>query len=311
MREPTVDVDWSSGHYRRIITDQRRWLFNWDWLDWVFREHLEIGRARAALDAGCGAGFLAFEMARLNPELRVRGVDTSDALLASAREECESRGLVGRVAFERGDCYSLGCGDGAFDIAGCSTVLLHLTEPGKAVAEMARATAPGGIVFAIEPDNFASFPAGWDSACESDEVDYGWAARKFEYAATLYRGKIAAGQGDSAVARRMPAFFTDAGLDVFFFRKSDRMLALIPPYDTEEKLALADNLRITLSEEQCRKFLPQLKSEYVAGGGTEAGFDAFWDERIARQNKALEALAAGTLTWVGNHTVCICAGRKS
>ncbi len=125
------------------------------------------------------------------------------------------------------------------------------------------------------------------------------------------RGKIAAGEGDSAVARRMPLLFRDAGLEVFFFRKSDRFLYLLPPYDTEEKLALAENLRVTLSEENCRRFFPTLRSEFKAGGGTDAEFDSFWNERIERQNKALIALEEEKLTWAYNHTVAICAGRAS
>ena len=306
-------VDWNSEHYRRIITDQRRWLYNRDWFEWAMREHIGIGAGGGgrALDAGCGAGYLSFELARLDPQLEITGADTSDALLDSARAECESLGLSGRVRFENCSCYEIPHPDGHFDFAGAHTLLLHLTEPVRALSEMARAVKPGGVVFACEPDNFASFPSGYDCASEPEGVDYEWARRRFDYAYKLYKGKIAVGEGDSAIARIMPLYFRDAGLDVFFFRKSDRYLCLIPPYDTEEKKALADNLRIQLSEENCRRFFPALREEYKAGGGTDAEFDGFWAERIERQNRALAALGQERLTWIYNHTVAICAGRVS
>ena len=246
----------------------------------------------------------------MNQSLSVLGVDTNAELLSLARSECEKQALGGRMRFINEDCYSLSFSDGLFDMAGCCTVLLHLAEPARALAEMARVTTPAGVVFAIEPDNFASFPAGWDSAGEPDGTDYAWAVRRIEYARTLYEGKLRLGQGDSATGRRLPHVFAQAGLDVFLFRKSDRMIFLAPPYDTDEKRTLAENLSVTLSEEQCRKFLPQLRLEYAAGGGTDVSFDSFWKERLARQNAALARLAEEKLTWVANQTICVCAGRK-
>lgn len=304
-------VDWNSEHYRRIITGQRRWLYHRDWFENAMREltGLGAGKKLRGLDVGCGAGYLAFELAKLDSKLQIAGADTNDELLESAIKESAELGLSDRIIFEKCSCYDMPYEDAEVDFAGAHTLLLHLTDPVRALKEMARVVKSGGTVFACEPDNFASFPSGFDCASEPDGTDYEWAARKFEYAIKLYRGKIAAGEGDSAVARRMPLLFRDAGLDVFFFRKSDRFLYLLPPYDTEEKVALADNLKVTLSEENCRRFFPTLREEFKAGGGTDTEFDGFWNERIERQNKALDALEDEKLTWVYNHTVAVCAGR--
>lgn len=304
-------VNWMSEHYRRIITDQRRWLYNDDWFEWIMREHLGIGKTddQTLLDVGCGTGYLAFKLAALLPRLSVKGLDNSADLLKEARGISASD-FDGRVEFVDGNCYEMPYSDATFDFVCAHTLILHVTEPLIVLKEMARVVKPKGAVFVCEPDNYASFPSGYDSASEGDETDFEWTARRFDYATKLYTGKIKVGEGDSSIARRLPKLFIDTGLSDIFTRKSDRILHLEPPYDTEEKRALADNLRITLSEKNCRKFFPTLRQEYITGGGTETGFDEFWNARIARQNRALDALERGELVWTSNHSLIICAGWK-
>ena len=93
-----------------------------------------------ALDAGTGAGTLALALAPLVSE--VVGVDIVPELLERARD-----GAPDNVTFVEGDVTKLSFESGTFDLACSRRTLHHIARPERAVAELARVTAPGGRVF--------------------------------------------------------------------------------------------------------------------------------------------------------------------
>ena len=80
-------------------------------------------RGARVLDAGCGTGALAVELARRGAD--VVAVDLSPTLLRLARERLP-RELLGRVSFVAGDM--LAAGDGRFDHAVAMDSLIHYPE---------------------------------------------------------------------------------------------------------------------------------------------------------------------------------------
>jgi len=69
-------------------------------------EQLVLGRARAALDVGCGVGGDVAEMARLMPDgTHVSGLDTSETMIAEARRRAASLG----TRFPCGSAMPLTC----------------------------------------------------------------------------------------------------------------------------------------------------------------------------------------------------------
>ena len=77
------------------------------------------------------------------------GVEQDEALLDAARgQDWGGR----RVRFEQGDTTSLPFKDGSFDFVFSRYLLMHVTEPLKAIQEMLRVAKPGGVVLAHEPD---------------------------------------------------------------------------------------------------------------------------------------------------------------
>ena len=54
--------------------------------------------------------------------------------------------------FEVTDIYQLPFPDGTFDAVFANGVLMHLREPGRALAEMHRVLRPGGIAGLRDPD---------------------------------------------------------------------------------------------------------------------------------------------------------------
>jgi ubiquinone/menaquinone biosynthesis C-methylase UbiE len=93
-----------------------------------------------ALDAGTGAGTLALALAPLVRD--VVGVDIVPELLERARE-----GAPDNVTFVEGDVTNLPFEAGTFDLSCSRRTLHHVARPERAVAELARVTAPGGRVF--------------------------------------------------------------------------------------------------------------------------------------------------------------------
>jgi SAM-dependent methyltransferase len=96
-----------------------------------------------ALDAGCGAGALAFALAPIVRE--VVGVDRVPELLAEARARAPEN-----VELLEGDITHLDLPTGSFDLAGTLRTLHHVPRPELVVAELARVTRPGGRVLVID-----------------------------------------------------------------------------------------------------------------------------------------------------------------
>src|SRR5262245_11110773 len=89
-RTPGFDDDF--GHSIRTQAERAAW-------DRILDLVLPPGRPLDALDAGCGTGFLSFELARRGH--RVTGVDFARAMIAIARQKAAERGAP--VRFEEGD----------------------------------------------------------------------------------------------------------------------------------------------------------------------------------------------------------------
>ena len=102
-------------------------------------------------DIGCGVGMvttLLAELVGLTGE--VIGVDHSAAQIEQARELLPA--AVSNITFIEASATDTGLPDESFDLVYCRFLLIHLTEPGKALAEMRRLLKPGGILVCEDGD---------------------------------------------------------------------------------------------------------------------------------------------------------------
>jgi len=88
------------------------------------------------LDAGCGSGLFAELAARGGAD--VTGLDAAPGLVEYARRRRPAAGYV------VGDLERLPFGDGAFDVVTAFNSVLYAADPRRALAEIARVTAPAG-----------------------------------------------------------------------------------------------------------------------------------------------------------------------
>jgi SAM-dependent methyltransferase len=97
------------------------------------------------LDAGCGTGDSTFAAAAVvGPAGEVLGVDRSHAAVARASARAASAGIE-NVRFAAADIEAVAI-EGGFDAVIGRNALVHLRRPAAALARIAAAAEPGGIV---------------------------------------------------------------------------------------------------------------------------------------------------------------------
>ncbi|OBA64811.1 methyltransferase type 11 [Mycobacterium sp. 1100029.7] len=135
------------SHQRRTAADSAGYLL----------PYLESGRS--LLDVGCGPGTITADLAVRVAPGSVTAVDQFPDVLESARAEAQRRALS-NVAFAVADVERLEFSDGTFDFVHAHQVLQHVGDPVRALQEMRRVCAQGGIVAARDADyaGFIWFP---------------------------------------------------------------------------------------------------------------------------------------------------------
>ena len=115
--------------------------------------HLQPGMR--LLDAGCGVGSITLDLAELVAPGETVGMDQDASQLEIARASAASRG-VASARFALGDAYALPFPDASFDAVLAHTLLVHLSDPLRALKEFHRVLRPGGIV-AVSDDQDATW----------------------------------------------------------------------------------------------------------------------------------------------------------
>ena len=112
---------------------------------------LQLNGGEKVLDAGCGLGDDAFEIARLvGNQGRVVGVDVSETMISEARRRDAAHDLT--VEFEVGDAQALRFADATFDACRTERMLMHVPDAERAFAEMVRVIRRGGRLSVFDFD---------------------------------------------------------------------------------------------------------------------------------------------------------------
>jgi ubiquinone/menaquinone biosynthesis C-methylase UbiE len=102
--------------------------------------------AQILLDAGCGTGIIAIEMARLGK--KAYGIDNNHYMLAQAIEN--SKG-IDNIFLGSGDVSKLEFESEFFDAVILNNVLFYVNDPIKALSEAHRVVKPGGTMVLSGP----------------------------------------------------------------------------------------------------------------------------------------------------------------
>lgn len=151
---------------------------------------IELGAEAALLEVGCGTGAITAAMRHFSPGQLV-GLDLDYSRLRFARFYDPG------TWFLSGNAYSLPFAKASFSITFCHFLLLWLTDPLAAIAEMCRVTRSGGFVIALaEPDY-------------GGRVEY---PPEFQQLVELQTSALKTQGADPLIGRRLRALFTSAGL---------------------------------------------------------------------------------------------------
>jgi len=146
------------SYLRRSREIYRRYLESKPWLNQLYTSFLNIKPGQKIVDVGCGTGDFTRHLARLsNKRATILGIDSNEKSIHAAITDTKKARLSQTVSYKLGDVYKIPLEDDFSDLTCCRTLLMHLTEPLKAVREMARVTRTGGSVVALEGGKMRAF----------------------------------------------------------------------------------------------------------------------------------------------------------
>ena len=113
---------------------------------------LELDRQSSprVLDVATGTGDLALAILARHPASTVVGIDPSAEMLAVGRDKRHRLGLDHRLTLECGDGQALPHADNSFTAATIAFGIRNVPDRGRALAELARVTRPGGRIAILE-----------------------------------------------------------------------------------------------------------------------------------------------------------------
>lgn len=132
---------------RRVI--ENRWRVYASMID-AWRSARGDRGALTVLDAGCGDGINIVGLRRIAAAggwtMRLIGLDYNAVRLERARSHAPELTAL------RGSLYALPYASGSMDIVLCSHVLEHVPDLSRALAELRRVLAPGGLLIVAVPN---------------------------------------------------------------------------------------------------------------------------------------------------------------
>jgi ubiquinone/menaquinone biosynthesis C-methylase UbiE len=303
-----TNKDEKKPHSAEYFGESRDFWWNADFLE-LMGKRLDLYKVRTVLDVGCGIGHWGRVLAPLfSSDIQLVGVDREETWISQATERAETTGLGGRYRYQKGDACQLPFKDGSFDMVTCQTVLIHLNDPRGGLKEMLRVLKPGGLLLVAEPNNFANRAVG-SSLVEKLSVDEVMARMRFDL--MIERGKQALGLGYNSLGEFVPGYFAELGVAGISVYHSDKASPYFAPYSSQEQQVNIEQMRDWAK----RKFIgwdrDEVRSYFLAGGGTEREFVQNWEMLIRDGEETLKAIDEGTYHSAGGAMVYLVSGRKA
>ncbi len=99
------------------------------------------------LDVGTGTAQIPVELCRQAPPAQVIAIDMAEHMLLLGRDHVRRAGLDQRLRLERCDAKQLPYAEGTFGAIISNSIVHHIAEPSRVLAEMVRVAAAGAVLF--------------------------------------------------------------------------------------------------------------------------------------------------------------------
>src|SRR5262249_9190124 len=90
---------------------------------------------------------IPIELCRRIAQVHVVGIDLAEHMLRVGRENVRRAGLEGRIDLVLCDAKGIPSGDGEYGGVISNSIVHHIPEPRRGLAELWRGVAPGGLLF--------------------------------------------------------------------------------------------------------------------------------------------------------------------
>lgn len=120
---------------------------------WLRRALKAISNQKLAgpwLDVATGTADVAMALALLRPDVQITGIDLSEGMLALGRKKISDAGLDRRITLLKADCLRLPMPDRSFGLVTVAYGVRNFEHLLDGLREMARVTAPGGMIAVLE-----------------------------------------------------------------------------------------------------------------------------------------------------------------
>lgn len=241
----------------------RRYNETKPWLDQLYGTFLNIRPRMTIVDVGCGTGDFTRYLASLSKgKNTIVGIDSSEKGLAAAAADTRKNRFSKMISYKAGDVFNIPLDNEYADLTCCRSLLIHLTDPLKAVKEMARVTKVRGSVAAVEGGKLSAIvdpnDETYSELSEQWEDAWGEGVRKLD------------GKG-FRIGERIPGIFHAAGLtDIKAEVQADAWLYSDPRRRLTD---VKEQLRFDLSLVKARSRID--RKYLIAGGMTPTRIDAY------------------------------------
>lgn len=133
--EAYAAADWSESHGK---------------IPGYFRNRFRSFNGGRVVDLGCGSADVTIRFAKAFPEVKLLGVDGSEAMLDFGRRSVREAGLESRITLQKRYLPDPEIETRTFDAAISNSLLHHLADPGTLWRAAARSVKPGGAVLVID-----------------------------------------------------------------------------------------------------------------------------------------------------------------
>lgn len=307
--EKSNHVVWSEQKRKEKILKQRKFLWNDDYLELLY-SWLDLKYGMTVVDVGCGWGYVGhLLLPRVLPGGTVYGIDIDPKFIKQAIDSDDEN-----TYYMLGDANFIPLKSESVDLAICQAVLMHLTDPGVAVAEMARIVKPGGKVAVIEANNILPKLIRWDNIAPLSPEEQ---VEELEYLHTVNKGRQKLQMGDYEIGPRVSSYMSEYGLADIKVYLNNNVLHLEPPYDTPKKKFIEKVIRKNW-EEDFDKWIElwgrDYKKFFLSGGGTKEEYQQQIEKRAKRYHKYrddyLKALEEQSLISTISRFIYITIGKK-